>query len=102
MSSGLQSGDKSELGTFMTYEDNKFMYRPLAKESYDLAREPLFAKVFNLNENEGAGFILAGLELTTQSECLYIGNEPETQDIKDYDGYKMKWKIKDLEIVIAA
>lgn len=37
LSSGLQSGDKSELGTFMTYEDNKFMYRPLAKESYDLA-----------------------------------------------------------------
>lgn len=99
------TGDSNKAITaikFNVVSDRAGTIRLVVRDNLDLAREPLFAKVFNLNENEGAGFILAGLELTTQSECLYIGNEPETQDIKDYDGYKMKWKIKDLEIVIAA
>lgn len=86
---------------FNVVADREGMLRITIRDNLDLTKEPLFVKVFNLEANKGDGFVLAGLELTTKSKCLYIGNEPPLDNIKDYDGYKMKWKIKDLELVTA-
>lgn len=88
--------------SFNIVADRAGTIRIVLRDTDDLKEEPIFVKTFNLDSFESGGFILAGIELTSKSKCLYIGNEPPESNIKDYDGYEMKWKIKDFQIVLAS
>lgn len=85
---------------FNIVSDRDGVLRIVIRNNANVADEPIFVKTFNLKANEGDGFVLAGINLSAENECLYIGNEPPAENIKDYEGYRMKWKIKDLQIVV--
>lgn len=95
-------GKKDTLITAVKFNivaDRDCLLRIVIRDNVNLASEPLYVKTFSLKANIGDGFVVAGLSLTPKSKCLYIGNEPPIDNLKDYDGYKAKWHIKDLQII---